>query len=295
MTTDAKAKGDELENEGATAGLSRREMIKGTLKAGVYAAPLVLSSGRVAAAPAVPTPPPFPATIAFGQDALLTNTGANASFDVYYTLSTQPAGMLTLLGTIATDRFGFGGGVFPLTVDARVVTAVKLTYILTGNPPTSPPAAAFTSALVAALAPVNGARGPVRFVGLVVQEPTAAACQVGPLNQFVEYVDVAILNAAPGVAYTIFVQTNQHTAPVVVTTATTNSDGNATVFAGVVTPVVAATPTSVVVTAVPAGGGATLTLTASGGTLTTIGCASLQIAARANAAAAAQPLGITPG
>ncbi len=271
--------------------------MQGTLKAGVYAAPVILSSGRVAAA-SLPSGP-FPATLTFGQDALLSNTGAGAVFDVYYTLSNQPAGTLTLLGTLPpTDRFGFGGSAFPLTVDARVVTSVTLTYILSGNPPTSPPVTTFTATLVAALNPVNNMRQPVRFVGLVVQEPTVAACQIAPASptQFTEYVDVAILNALPGITYTISVQSNRHTAPVVVTTATTNADGNVTVFAGVVTPVVVATPTSVVVTAVPTGGGTTLTLTASGanGNLTTISCGALQSAIRANAAGTtAQPIGIT--
>jgi len=293
-------------------GLSRRGMIKGTLAAGVYATPVILSSARVAAAASLPsgaavlpsptplplpteTPVlPFPVTLTFGQDALLTDAGAGASFDVYYTLSTQPAGMLTLLGTITTDRFGFGANVgnntFPLTVDARVVTSVRLTYILSGNPPTSPPAATFTSTLVAALSPVNGMRQAVRFVGLVVQEPTVAACQVGPLTQFTEYVDVAILNAMPGVLYTISVQPNTHVAPMMVTTATTNADGNVTVVAATPTAVTSGTtPTAVVVTAVPANGGATLTLTASGGNgnLTTIGCTSLQ------SVGAARPIGIT--
>jgi len=294
-------------------GLSRRAMIKGTLAAGVYAAPVILSSARVAAASlpsgaaVLPSPTPlplplptetpvlpFPVTLTFGQDALLTDAGAGASFDVYYTLSTQPAGMLTLLGTITTDRFGFGANVgnniFPLTVDARVVTSVTLTYILSGNPPTSPPAAIFTSTLVAALNPVNGMRQAVRFVGLVVQEPTVAACQTGSLNQFTEIVNVAILNAMPGVLYTISVQPNTHVAPVVVTTATTNADGNVTVVAATPTAVTSGTtPTAVVVTAVPANGGATLTLTASGGngTLTTIGCTSLQ------SVGATRPIGIT--
>ncbi|MDQ6908848.1 MAG: hypothetical protein M3176_18680, partial [Chloroflexota bacterium] len=275
-------------------GLSRREMIKGTLKAGVYAAPVILSSGRVAAQ-SLPSGTPFPATITFGQDALLTNTGANASFAVYSTLSTQPVGTLTLLGTITTDGFGFGGGVFPLTLDTRAVTSVKLTYILSGNPPTSPPAATFTSTLVAALRPVNGARGPVTFVGLVVQEPTAAACQVGPLNQFTEYVDVAILNAPPGIMYTIFVQPNTLGAPVVVTTATTNGQGNVTVFAPTPAAVTSASvPTAVVVTAAPPAGSGlpTLTLTASAtnGNLTTIGCTTLTSMARTSAPRA---IGIT--
>ncbi len=290
-------RGNQLKNEERGHGLSRREMMKGTLKAGVYAAPVILSSGRVAAAAPLPSGTPFPATLTFGQDALLTDTGARAVFDVYYTLSNQPAGTLTLLGTLPpTDRFGFGGSVFPLTVDARVVTSVTLTYILSGNPSTSPPAATFTSTLVAALNPVNGMRQPVRFVGGVVQEPTVAACQIAPASptQFTENVDVAILNALPGITYTISVQSNRHTAPVVVTTATTNADGNVTIVAGIVTPVVVATPTSVVVTAVPTGGGPTLTLTASGATLTTISCGALQSAIRANAAGTtAQPIGIT--
>lgn len=299
-------------------------MLKDTVRAGIYTAPAILSLSAVAPVGAAtpsspptatptsvpiptplptplptPTPPPFPATLTFGQDALLTNTGAGASFDVYYTLSTQPAGTLTLLGTLPpTDRFGFGGdfgnNTFPLTVDATRVTSVTLTYFLSGNPPTSPPVKTFTSNLVSALNPVNNARAPLIFVGLVVQEPTAAACQVGPLTQFTETVDVAILNAVPGIMYTIFVQPNTLTTPVQVTTATTNADGNVTVVMRTPTPITSATvPTSVVVTAVPANGGPTLTLTASGTTLTTIGCASLQSAALSNATRTAQPIGIT--
>jgi len=277
-------------------------MLKNTVRAGIYTAPAILSFSAIApvgaAAPSspptatptsvptplpTPTPIPFPVTLTFGQDALLTNTGAGASFDVYYTLSNQPAMMLTFLGTITTDRFGFGGGVFPLTVDARFVASVTLTYILHGNPPTSPPAATSTSTLIAALNPVNNMRQPVTFVGLVIQKPTAAACQMAPASptQFTEYVDVAILNATPNTSYTISVQSNRHTAPVVVTTATTNADGNVTVFAGVVTPVVVVAPTSVVVTAVPTGGGAPLTLTASGATLTTIPCSAFTAATTA--------------
>ncbi|MGI8689020.1 MAG: hypothetical protein ACR2M3_10610 [Thermomicrobiales bacterium] len=283
-----------MKNEERGHGLSRREMLKGTLKAGGYAAPAILSLSALAPVGAanpsspptptptsVPPPPPTPFILTFGQDALLTNTGAGASFDVYYTLSNQPAGTLTFLGTITTDRFGFGGGVFPLTVDASKVTSVTLTYILHGNPPTSPPAATFTSTLVSALTPVNGMRPPLTFVGLVVQEPTVAACNPGPLNQFTEYVDVAILNAMPGITYTIFVQPNTLTAPVQVTTATTNGDGNVTVFAATPAPVMTTTPTSVVVTAVPTGGGTTLTLTASGANLVTIPCSAFTVATTA--------------
>jgi len=302
-----------LKNEEHGYGLSRREIMKGTLKAGVYAAPVILSSGRVAAATSLPsgtpvptatslpsgtpvptatslptstsTPTPilFPVTLTFGQDALLTDAGPRASFDVYYTLSNQPPGTLTFLGTITTDNFGFGGGVFPLTVDARVVTFVTLTYFLSGNPPTSPPVTTFMSTLVSALNPVNGMRQPVTFGRLVVQEPTAAACQTAPTapTQFTEYVDAAILNAMPGITYTIFVQSNRHTTPVMVTTATTNVDGNVTVFAGALTPLVGATPTSVVVTAVPTNGGPTLTLTASGASLVTIPCSAFTVATTA--------------
>lgn len=261
--------------------LTRREAMKLGLKAGAYATPVILSATIPVAGVAAATP--APGVTSFGQDALISGAGANAVFDVYYTLSNQPATSLTLLGTVTTDRFGFGGNVFPFTLDPSTLTSVKLTYILHGNPSTSPPAATFTSNLVTAL------NGTTRFVGLVVQEPTVTACQVGPLNQFVEYIDVAIVKGSPNTAYDFYVQPNTLGAPVKVTTATTNANGNVTVFAPTPSAVTTTTPTSVVVTAVLAGGSPStpaFTLTATGATLTTIACSSLQ------SAGALRPIGI---
>jgi hypothetical protein len=256
--------------------------MKAGLKAGAYAAPVILSASVPAIGVAAATP--APGAVTFSQDAVITGAASGAVFDVYYTLSSQPATTLTLLGTVTADRFGFGGGVFPLTVDPTTVTSVKLTYILHGNPSTSPPAATFTSNVAGLLS-----RTTATFAGIVVQEPTVAACQVGPLNQFTEYIDVAIIKGTPNTAYDFYVQPNTLGTPVKVTTATTNGNGNVTVFAPTPAPVTTATPTSVVVTAVLAGGSPAtpaFTLTASGGTLTTIPCASLQ------SAGSLRPIGI---
>jgi hypothetical protein len=252
--------------------LTRREAMKTGLKVGAYAAPVILSVSVPVAGVGAATP--APGTMTFGHDAVFTAAGAGATFDVYYTLSSQAAGALTLLGTVTADRFGFGGGVFPLTVDPATVTSVRLTYILHGNPSTSPPATTFTSNVAGLLS-----RATATFAGIVVQEPTVAACQVGPLNQFTEYIDVAIIKGPANTAYDFYVQPNTLGTPVKVTTATTNANGNVTVFAPTPAPLTTATPTSVVVTAVLAGGSPAtpaFTLTASGGTLTTIACASLQ-------------------
>ncbi|MCA1669024.1 MAG: hypothetical protein LC793_16845 [Thermomicrobia bacterium] len=104
--------------------LTRRDLLRQTLRAGVYAAPVILSATTITGVAAATTPPSF--VIAFGQDALLTGAGAGATFDVYYTASNEPAGTFHLLGSFTTNRFGFGGAIFPLTLDSSVVSSVKL-------------------------------------------------------------------------------------------------------------------------------------------------------------------------
>ncbi len=274
-------------------GVTRREMLKRTLRTGAYTAPAIIAIATVSPVAAATPAPPLAQPIPFGQDAALSGAGALVAFDVYSTASNQAAGTFTLLGTFTTDRFGFGGGSFPLTLDSSVVSAVKLTFVLSGKAPTSPPAATFTSALVAALAPTGtGGQPPASFVGLVVQEPTVAACQVGPLTSFNETIDVALLNGPANTAYDFYVQPNTLGAPVKVATATTNARGNATVFAQTPTPITsAAAPSSAVVTAVLAGGAPTaaaFVLAASGATFTNISCTSL------TALAAPRALGIRP-
>ncbi|MCA1669025.1 MAG: hypothetical protein LC793_16850 [Thermomicrobia bacterium] len=149
--------------------------------------------------------------------------------------------------------------------------------MLSGNPPTNA-AATFTSTLIAGLAPVNGARGPALLAGIVVQEPTVAACQVGPLTQFNEFVDVALLNATLNTSYDFFAKPSTLGAPVMMTTATTNAKGNATILMPVLV-TTATVPTSVVLSAIPTAGGATLTARVTGTNLTTIPCSALQTAA----------------
>ncbi|MHB8646968.1 MAG: hypothetical protein ACYDAR_14355, partial [Thermomicrobiales bacterium] len=265
--------------------LTRRDLLKKTLRAGVYAAPVILSVAAVNPVAAATSLGPF--FVSFGQDALLTGAGAGATFDVYYTASNEAPGTFHLLGSFMTDAFGFGGTIFALTLDSANVTSVKLTYVLTGNPPTNA-AAIFTSTLIAGLAPVNGARGPATLAAIVVQEPTVQACQVGPLNRYNEYVDAALLNATPNTAYDIYAQPNTLGAPVKVTTATTNAQGNVTVLMPVLMATV--TASAVVVSVVLAGGSPSaplLTTMVSGANLTTIPCSAL-----ASVSAAARAVGI---
>jgi hypothetical protein len=263
-------------------GMTRRELIKRSLQAGAYAAPLILAAGVPAAVAAA-----SPVLVTFMQDALLADAGPLATFDVTYTLSTQPSSPPISAGSFTTDRFGFGGITppFSITVDRNTITSgsfVTLTFTLRGA---SAPAVVRSFALIASLAsPATS------FLGLVVQEPTVAACQIGPLSQFNEYIDVAIINGPASTAYNFFVQPAGVATPVLVTTASTNANGNLTVFApGLVSLAAPGAPTSVTVTAVKVGTTSpAFSLTASGAALTTISCTSLSSAGSAHA------LGIAP-
>src|SRR4051794_38334090 len=111
-------------------GMTRRELIKRSLQAGAYAAPVILAAGVPAAVAAA-----SPVLVTFMQDALLADAGALATFDVTYTLSTQPSSPPISAGSFTTDRFGFGGLVFPITVDRNTITSgsfVTLTFTLRG-------------------------------------------------------------------------------------------------------------------------------------------------------------------
>ncbi|MCA1666053.1 MAG: hypothetical protein LC793_01335 [Thermomicrobia bacterium] len=270
-------------NNEATSGLTRREIMKRTLKAGAYAAPLILSASTLSSVAAALPSQPSSSVVSFFQDTGITDVGARARFDVSFTpldATGKPTAPTAFLGSFITDQFGVGGAPFPLTLDTSVVKAVQLTYTFHATP-TPPPSATFTSNLIAAVAPVNGRRSPAQLLGLVVQEPTVAACQKGPLTTFTETLDVALVNVLPGTAYDFYAQPNGLGAPVKVGTATTNLQGNIAVFAVSPSVTSASAPTSVVVTAVLAGASPTpapYTLTASGATLVTVDCTALQCA-----------------
>lgn len=274
--------------------LTRREILSRTLKASAYAAPVILSVSAIAPVAAA-TPPPLLQPLSFGQDAALTDAGANALFDVYYTPSNRPGVLLPLSGAtpILTDAFGFGGSVFPLALDSSVVTSVKLTYILHGLLPSSPPAATFTSNLIAALAPVNGRAGGTTFAGLVVQEPTTAACALsGGPTQFTETIDVALVNGPANTAYDFYVRPAGLASPVLVAgRVMTNAAGEVTVIGRSPVISMAGAAASVTVLVLPAGAPVTsspaFALTASGATLVTISCTALASVGKA------QPLGIS--
>lgn len=237
------------------AGWSRRELLKRTLRVGAYAAPVVLSTTLPAAPIAAATPAPALCTqpVAFLQDAILLGVAPGSAYTVYAQLSN--AGAPSAIGTFTADALGVAAGVFPLSLDTSAVTSVTLSVFLTGTAPPAPPAATFVSTLVTALAcTAGGGRAASRLLARVVQEPTAAACGSGTLNQWQELVDVNLVNATATTAYDVYIQAyNGLTGFAKAGTLTTNAQGNA----GGVLPVTIATavgaPTAVTVNIVPAG------------------------------------------
>ncbi len=165
-------------------------------------------------------------------------------FGMKTTVSLGRHGLIPIVVGLLCMMMIFGSG----ALAAAGVTDGDFEPDLTGRA-VSDAAATLTSTLAGALG------GAAAFLGSVVQEPTVAACTTGPLNQYREYIDVAIIKGLPNTPYDFYVQ-----------------------------------PTSVVVAAVFGGGLPTspaFTLTASGGTLATIACVPLQ-----SAGANPRPLGI---
>lgn len=238
-------------------GLTRREMLTRTLKAGAYSAPVLLAVSiptGVAAQQVTPPPVPCVQPVTFFQDAILLNVAAGASFGLYAQANT--ATTPTLLGTITADGFGVAIGAFPVTLDTNAVTSVTTSVFLAGTAPPAPPAATFTSTLVTAFAcTAGGPRATARLLAKVVQEQTGAGA-----TSWRERVDVAILNAAPNTAYAVTIQPNTVSGggAVAAGSLTTNAQGNA---GGVLDVNVTTTgqPAAVVVQAVGAGGAAALT------------------------------------
>ncbi len=248
-------------------GMSRRELIKRTLKTGAYAAPVILATSvppAVLAAISVPS--------SALQDAVLVRVGHNATFDVLFQLNNGATPLASgVLGQIVSDTLGVAGGVFAFPValtTLKSATSATLTYFLNVGGVRSPVAAApaFTSGLVGLQ---NGSA--TSFQGNVVQAPVGCPTP----TQYQEYLDVAIINGPKNTPFDFYVQPNGVGAPVKVTTKTTTADGHATVFAASTPITSAAAPTSVAVVAVLAGGSPAapvFTFTATGGSLTALSC-----------------------
>src|SRR5947209_5935438 len=117
--------------------LSRRTLIKRTLRGGAYAAPVILSLGVVTPVVAA-TPAPCTQPVTLGQDAVIYGAAPSATYNIY----AQPngTGPFTLLGTIGTDAVGFGQRVFPVTYDSSQVSFLRLTATVPGADPGTQPA-----------------------------------------------------------------------------------------------------------------------------------------------------------
>jgi hypothetical protein len=255
-------------------GLTRREAMARALKAGAYAAPVVLSAGALAGHVGA-SPPPGPAiacgttSLSFVQDALLLGVFPGSTFNVYAQPNTVPTPFL--IGTLIADAQGVAPGSFSLPLPGGVpipfgTTSITLSVYLTpggGAPPAPPAAPTFSSPVAGTLACTSGATLPVasltpRLLAKVIQEQTG--CPAGSTTVWRELVDANIVNASPSASYDIYIRANNGVAGAFVPAGTvgTNAQGNG---GAILTTSVATTggaPTGVTVNAVPSGSSPTV-------------------------------------
>jgi len=282
--------------------LSRRELMKRGLRAGAYAAPVVLAAAVVAPVAAqalvsaptmvplptstsvplptstpVPLPTMVPAVlcaqpVTYLQDFVLTGAAPLATYNVFFrpsNVATFPASPAT---TVTTDAQGVGVVTFPVTVDTSVVTSVTIVVTIPGFPastPTNPASTPFVSNIVTVLACTNGGtRAPGNLVSAVFQEPTVCS---GVAQIASNYLDVGIFNATPSTSYDVYIQPNSAGAFTLARAGiVTNSQGNVTVivpFAATATPA-----TSFNVVAVLAGSPASAVVLTRGAVVVNIAC-----------------------
>jgi hypothetical protein len=251
-----------------TSGVSRRAMLVGTLRAGAYVAPAVVSAAVVAPVAAV-TPAPCTQPVTLAQDAVLYNAAPNFTYNVL--LQPNGAGPFLPQGTITTNAAGFGFTTFAVTYDSSQVTFLRLSVIVPGaDPVTQPAAPPFDAPLIGLTACPRTALLRMRAFNV----PTAAACALGGVpTDWQVFVDASVLNASPNTAYDFYAQPNGSGAFQFVGHGTTNAQGNLLVIAPIA--FTGTEPGSVVLNVVPAGAAPTpaaFTATASGGTLTTTIC-----------------------
>lgn len=266
-------------------GLSRRELIKRTLKTSAYAAPVVLS----ATVPALSVSAVTPIAGTPIQDALLHDVGHNACFDVFFSLDGSPS---SFLGKILSDAFGIAGGAFsfPAGTNLRGVSTVTLTYFFDLNgcntsvpqPAQNPAAPPFNSGVVGLM---NG--NTTQLLANVLQAPVGCTTP----TQYSEYFDVVIVNGRPNTQYVITAQSSTFSVTLAPPLTTSPQGHVAGYFPAAAVSLSATAPTSVVVTATPVGGGTALSVTvpdASGNSpLTTLTCAQV-------AGTAGRAIGVAP-
>jgi hypothetical protein len=250
---------------GQRGGVTRREAMARALKAGAYAAPVVLSASALAGRVGAATPPPGPAIacgttgLAFIQDALLLGVFPGTAFDVY----AQPNTVATAakVGSFTADAEGVAAAVFalPLVGGAQIpfgTTSVTVSVNLAGSAAT---VASFVSPIAGALACTTaGTTLPVagltpQLLAKVVQEQTG--CPGGVAGAWKELVDVNVVNIVPNASYDVYIRPNNGTTGgfVPAGTLTTNAQGNAGAVLSVVAATTGAAPTGVTVNVVPAG------------------------------------------
>ena len=294
MGTQAEQIGAEAEQIGTEGKqeLSRRELMKRGLRAGAYAAPVVLASVVVApvAAQQMVSRPTLLITqpVAFFQDFTVTGAVPSFTYNVFYRPSNST--VFTQAGTLTTDARGVGGTVFPIALNTDPnnggATSVLIVATIPGQPSSTPtsPYFSLTSTIITVLAGANGAPRPAALLAaLVIQEQTSAT--VGGVANFTDYVDVGIFNGTPGTAFDIYLQPNGTGTFTRVTTVTTNAQGNITAFVPVTLTGVAAA-SSFTVNAVLAGASSTpavLTRTVASTSVTTIPFMALMPAGAASA------------
>jgi hypothetical protein len=251
--------------QGQRGGLTRREAMARALKAGAYAAPVLLSASALASHVGA-SPPPGPAIacgttgLTFLQDALLLGVFPGTAFDVYALPNTVATSIR--IGSFTADAEGVAAAVFAVIVPFGT-TSITVSVNLAGSAAT---VASHVSPVAGTLACTSGATLPVgsltpQLLATVIQEQTS--CPAGAPTAWHELVDVNIANASPTASYDVYVLANNGTAGgfVLAGMVTTNAQGNA----GAVLPVTVATtgtggvgaalgaPATVMVKAVPSG------------------------------------------
>ncbi len=241
-----------------TTGLSRRALLRRTLKTGVYAAPVILATTIITSPAQAATPVPSfvcvqPRTeflIVFGR-----NQNPTASYDVYVAAITNSLGPLAKVGSFTNDPSGFVTTAFPVTFDYSVVRTVIVFTPPAGQPPRFPSGTyAPNSALICTPGATN--LTPVLEVTATQRIPAAG------ITRYLEYIGVNLVNASPGAVYDVYARpdnANPAGAFTKVGTGSVNADGVLPFFSSetVQTQPGTGAPSAVTVNLVASGGPAT--------------------------------------
>ena len=244
-------------------GITRRAAMGRALRAGAYAAPVLLAASPLAPRVGAATPPPGPtiacgaAGLAFVQDALLLNVAPGSAYNVY----AQPNGAAApaMIGTFAADAEGVAAGAFAIAAPFGT-TSVTVSVYLTpgGGAPPGPAAASFVSPIAGGLAcTMAGQVLPVaavtpRLLAKVVQEQTG--CPAGAAGTWSETVDANVANLMPNAGYDVYIRANNGTGGFVKAgSVATNGQGNGGAILTVAVATTGGAPTGATVVVVPTG------------------------------------------